>query len=86
MSGSRGLCPFCKGEIEVPQVTVAVKSGSVIGAMPTSPPIVFAEIPQSPLPTLGNEATIYSDSDVTVTAARVMLAGPGFRPCETSHR
>lgn len=25
LSGTRGLCPFCQGELEIPQVTVAVR-------------------------------------------------------------
>jgi hypothetical protein len=29
MSGSRGLCPFCKGEIEVPKVTVHISADRI---------------------------------------------------------
>jgi hypothetical protein len=64
MSGSRGRCPFCTAEIQVPEVTFT----------DARPKVTVAEANKS----TSGEETVYAGGDVTVTTARVICDGTTY--------
>ncbi len=87
LAGTRGGCPYCGGEINVPASAIPVSIAAVdrLSApqfipTPTATPMqAVAPVAPPPLPThQTGEQTVYSDRDVTVTTARVICGGTTY--------
>jgi hypothetical protein len=81
MAGRRGLCPKCKGTIEIPQ-----PKASVVESVPRSIPVaetfkapVFEPSPPPPPPPPQNgDIEVYRDKQVAVTTTRIVIAGTTY--------
>jgi hypothetical protein len=79
------FCPFCKGEIEVPQAAVSTSAASA-DKTPADPfakparPVAAPARPPVETPPSGStgEGTVYADPEVMVTSARLICVGTSY--------